>query len=250
MGQQAVSAQRGSADGWDRRLPGRQLQSIANAIEHLGSEPRRVRATSDLQQCSHLLLPGVGAFGFCAERLRASGLLHSVESWALRERRPLLGICVGMQLFADYSEESPGIPGLGSDRRRGEAHSGLAGVRVPHAGWNEVRFPAGLGEFAPGAGGGRTIEAWSDKARYIRGRNGMALMLTHPDYLATSELAGRYSDMLTEVADDETAWRALPGEVSDWWRRRAASRIEGEHGGWRIVGHAAADGVVTTIPPR
>ena len=98
--------------------------------------------------------------------------------------------------------------------------------------------------------GQTTIEAWSDKARYIRGRNGMALMLTHPDYLATNELAGRYSEMLTEVADDETAWRALPGEVSDWWRRRAASRIEGEQGGWRIEGQAAADGVVTTIPPR
>ena len=75
-------------------------------------------------------------------------------------------------------------------------------------------------------------------------------MLTHPDYLATNELAGRYSEMLTEVADDETAWRALPGEVSDWWRRRAASRIEGEQGGWRIEGQAAEDGVVITIPPR
>ncbi len=98
--------------------------------------------------------------------------------------------------------------------------------------------------------GHTTSEAWSEKARYVRRRNGMALMLTHPDYLTTDELAGRYRAVLAEVADDRTAWRALPGEVSDWWRRRAASHIEGEGEGWKIAGPAATDGAVMTIPPH
>jgi hypothetical protein len=93
------------------------------------------------------------------------------------------------------------------------------------------------------------IQAWTDKARYIRERNGMALVLTHPDYLTGDELVGRYRALLADVADDQTAWRALPRDVADWWRRRAASRIEQEAGGWKIVGPASADGAVMTDAP-
>jgi hypothetical protein len=93
------------------------------------------------------------------------------------------------------------------------------------------------------------IRAWTDKAGYIRERNGMALMLTHPDYLATDELVERYQALLSELADDRTAWRALPREVSDWWRRRAASRLEPDGEGWIIVGPAAVDGAVMTSSP-
>src|ERR1043166_10283483 len=89
------------------------IRSVANAIEHAGGAVRAVRDPRDVAGCSPLVLPGVGAFGFCAERLRASGLLPTVERWALDEQRPLLGVCVGMQLMADFSEEQGRHEGLG-----------------------------------------------------------------------------------------------------------------------------------------
>jgi glutamine amidotransferase len=126
------------------------IRSIENALEHLGAHVRRVTAAGDLDGCTHLILPGVGAFGFCASQLRASGLIETLERWALKDRKPLLGICVGMQLLADGSEESPQIPGLGWIGGEVRRISTSAGVRVPHVGWNTVTFPSGFGEFAPG----------------------------------------------------------------------------------------------------
>jgi glutamine amidotransferase len=127
------------------------VRSIANAIEHLGARAVAVRRPRDLEMATHLLLPGVGAFGFCADKLRTSGLLPTIEAWALGERRPLLGICVGMQLFADDSEELGLHAGLGwgggQVRRLRPASSS---ARVPHVGWNTVLFDEPFGDFASG----------------------------------------------------------------------------------------------------
>lgn len=126
------------------------LQSIANAFDTLGARVVTVRQADEVAGCTHLVLPGVGAFGFCAERLVASGLTPLVEQWALQERRPLLGICVGMQLLADGSDESPGVAGL---RWMGGHVARIAGdrqIRVPHVGWNTVTFAEPCGEFRAG----------------------------------------------------------------------------------------------------
>lgn len=126
------------------------LQSIGNAFEHLGTLVTRVTRAADLADCTHLVLPGVGAFGFCAERFAQSGLLPAVQQWAFEDRRPLLGICVGMQLLADGSDESPEVPGLGWMGGRVAALTGGGVVRIPHVGWNTVRFDVACGEFQPG----------------------------------------------------------------------------------------------------
>ena len=127
------------------------IQSIDNALSHLGARVRRVVREDDVAGCTHLVLPGVGAFGFCADRLRASGLIDCVRRWALDERRPLLGICVGMQLLADGSEESPGSAGLGWIGGTVRRIASGAGIRVPHVGWNTVEFVQPCGGFAAGA---------------------------------------------------------------------------------------------------
>ena len=128
------------------------LRSIGNAFEHLGARVLRVQGRPATAQCTHLVLPGVGAFGYCAERLAASGMTEAISNWILGEHRPLLGICVGMQLLADGSEESPAIPGLGwigGDVRR--LLPDARALRVPHVGWNTVRFDAPFGDYAAGA---------------------------------------------------------------------------------------------------
>lgn len=127
------------------------LRSITNAFEFLGADVVRVHQPAEADHLTHLVLPGVGAFGFCAERLAKSGLMGAIENWAFDLQRPILGICVGMQLLADASEESPTVPGLGwigGHVRLIPAVDGL--VRVPHVGWNTVTFEASCGEYKAG----------------------------------------------------------------------------------------------------
>ncbi|MCL9683575.1 imidazole glycerol phosphate synthase subunit HisH [Legionella maioricensis] len=126
------------------------IQSIENAFIHIGARVIRVVAEHQIQDCTHLVLPGVGAFGFCAEHLRSSGLIPALERWALEEGRPLLGICVGMQLLSDSSEESEESQGLGWFGGTVKRILASPGIRVPHVGWNIVAFENDFGEFAAG----------------------------------------------------------------------------------------------------
>jgi imidazole glycerol-phosphate synthase subunit HisH len=148
------------------------IQSIENAFAHLGANVMRVHSESDLGRCTHVVLPGVGAFGFCAERLNRSGLTPGLHRWALEERRPLLGICVGMQLLADGSAESPDEKGLGWLGGRVALIPAAQGVRVPHVGWNTVEFERACGEFAAGS----TADFYFDHSyAYQAPRDGVAV---------------------------------------------------------------------------
>jgi hypothetical protein len=79
---------------------------------------------------------------------------------------------------------------------------------------------------------------WIEKTLFLREQGGMALMLTHPDYIDNPRLFTSYVDFLEQFADDDTAWRALPGEVSAWWRRRSESTLRKVDGEWSIDGPA------------
>jgi hypothetical protein len=97
--------------------------------------------------------------------------------------------------------------------------------------------------------GHRDGTVWLEKTRFLRERGGMALILTHPDYIENRWLLGSYTELLDEFADDETAWRALPQEVSAWWRRRAATIIRRVQGHWEIDGPASAEGRIEFVEP-
>lgn len=111
------------------------LRSAEKALAHVGAAAHLVRDPGGVEGAAGVVLPGVGAFGPCARALRASGL-EDVARWALAADVPFLGICVGLQLLYDGSDESPGVPGLGvfpGTVRR------LAGpVKVPQMQWNAL----------------------------------------------------------------------------------------------------------------
>jgi hypothetical protein len=90
---------------------------------------------------------------------------------------------------------------------------------------------------------------WMEKAEYVRRSGGMALLITHPDYLSEKPLLPAYQALLQRFASDSTAWKALPCEVTAWWQRRAVSRIEATPSGWRVVGPAAGEARVTYASP-
>jgi peptidoglycan/xylan/chitin deacetylase (PgdA/CDA1 family) len=92
---------------------------------------------------------------------------------------------------------------------------------------------------------GRDGRAWLEKTARIRERGGMALILTHPDYVVQAPIAEAYEELLTWLADDDSVWRALPAEVADWWNRRAASNLVPDGAGWTVSGPAAGEASIS-----
>ncbi|MBL0968019.1 MAG: imidazole glycerol phosphate synthase subunit HisH [Brevundimonas sp.] len=122
------------------------LGSVLKAVEVLGVSPVLVDQAGDMVRCDRLILPGVGNFIDCAERLTAGGWVDALREAVLEKRRPLLGVCVGMQLLAGTGLEGAGpdnpdgTPGLGFIPGRVEHLSTLGcTLRLPHVGWNSIR---------------------------------------------------------------------------------------------------------------
>lgn len=113
------------------------LKSVTNAMKHLGLETRITGRAEELERADAIILPGVGAFPDAAERLRAPGLDKLLAEQA--ERKPILGICLGMQLLFDTGEEVRLCKGLGLVP--GSVRKIATGRKLPHIGWNSLRFP-------------------------------------------------------------------------------------------------------------
>ncbi len=116
------------------------LRSVTKALEAAGASPVVVRTPSevDASGAEGLVLPGVGALRDCVLSLRASGLDAVVREWIALDR-PFLGVCLGMQALFDESEEG-GVKGLGIFSGRVVRFRLPAHLKVPHMGWNTVRF--------------------------------------------------------------------------------------------------------------
>jgi glutamine amidotransferase len=113
------------------------LRSVATAVRAVGGEPLITADPMEALRSRALIVPGVGAFGSCVLSLRERGLDGAIVRAAI-SGRPVLGVCVGMQVLFERSEESPSVPGLGLFP--GTVRRLPAGVTVPHVGWNEVRW--------------------------------------------------------------------------------------------------------------
>jgi glutamine amidotransferase len=127
-------------------------RSVQKALEHVGARVQLTGEHERLRAADGLVLPGVGAFPEAMRRLHASGL-GELLSERVGEGVPLLGICLGMQLLFERSEELEPTPGLGLIAGR-VRRLRCGGLRIPHIGWNEVRFerPCALTEALPGPG--------------------------------------------------------------------------------------------------
>jgi hypothetical protein len=82
---------------------------------------------------------------------------------------------------------------------------------------------------------------WVEKTEFLRDRGGLAVLITHPDYMLSGERVESYRRFLERYAEDPSAWRALPRDVAAWWRRRAATVVERSAGGWSLRGPAAEE---------
>jgi glutamine amidotransferase len=118
------------------------LGSILNMYRKLGVPAATVSDPQALLAADRLVLPGIGAFDACVTRLRDSGLEAPLREAVTARGVPLLGICVGMQMLTAGSEEGA-LPGLGFFAARTvRFNPASADLKVPHMGWNEVRWQA------------------------------------------------------------------------------------------------------------
>lgn len=116
------------------------IQAFANIYRHLGIEAAPARTANDLRTASRIILPGVGAFDWAMTRLQESGLRDALDEEVLGAKKPVLGICVGMQMMARSSEEGK-LPGLGwIDATVAKFDTRLleSKTHLPHMGWNDA----------------------------------------------------------------------------------------------------------------
>lgn len=115
------------------------LKSVQKALAFLGEKSLITREPEKILQADKVILPGVGAFGDAMEHLTQLGLVPVVREAAKRQI-PFLGICLGLQLLFESSEESPGVEGLGILKGKILRIPDREGLKIPHIGWNSLQL--------------------------------------------------------------------------------------------------------------
>jgi len=115
------------------------IGSVFNAIYALGYDPEVIQDPDLLSEFDRVILPGVGNFGAAIGKMESRGFIESIREFSL-SGRPVLGVCLGMQLLLGKSEESPAVQGLGLIPGEVRSFDCDSDYPVPHMGWNDIAF--------------------------------------------------------------------------------------------------------------
>ncbi len=115
------------------------LKSVEKALILLGEEVIVSRDSEEILKADRVILPGVGAFGDAMEKLNRFGLVETIHK-VVENKTPFLGICLGMQLLFDESDEAPGVKGLGILPGKILRIPPVQGLKIPHMGWNSLKI--------------------------------------------------------------------------------------------------------------
>ncbi len=116
------------------------IKSVEKALQYLGEEAVITREAGEILMADKVILPGVGAFGDAMKKLNRYGLVPVIHE-VVEKGIPFLGICLGLQLMFESSEEAPGMEGLGLLKGKIVRIPEGDGLKVPHMGWNSLSFP-------------------------------------------------------------------------------------------------------------
>lgn len=116
------------------------IKSVYNSLYSLGADVCIIQRPERADSITKLILPGVGAFAYAAQKLQQTGLAEFLHEQIRVQGKPMLGICVGMQILADNGEEGGGAAGLGWIHGRVlSIRTSAPGLRIPHMGWNALQ---------------------------------------------------------------------------------------------------------------
>ena len=116
------------------------LRSVQKAFEYIGADAIVTSDKKEILTADRVVLPGVGAFGDCVSALRKDGLDECIYK-ITDKGTPFLGICLGLQMLFEASEETPKATGLGIFKGKNVRIPDSPGLKIPHMGWNSVTFP-------------------------------------------------------------------------------------------------------------
>lgn len=116
------------------------IKSVEKALVALGEQPIITRNREQILHADKVILPGVGAFGDAMENLKKYGLVQVIHE-VVERQTPLLGICLGLQLLFERSEETVGVEGLGVLKGEIVRLPDTEGLKIPHMGWNSLTYP-------------------------------------------------------------------------------------------------------------
>ena len=116
------------------------IKSVEKAVSALGETPVLTRKPEEILAAEKVILPGVGAFGDAMEKLQKYGLVDVIKS-VVDKGTPFLGICLGLQLLFERSDESEDARGLGILKGEIVRIPDAPGLKIPHIGWNSLKFP-------------------------------------------------------------------------------------------------------------
>ena len=118
------------------------VQAFANIYKQVNIPHKIIHNQEELVKADKIILPGVGSFDWAMSKLIASGMSSVLNDLVLKQRRPILGVCVGMQMMANSSEEGvlPGLGWLNAKVKRLDMSSTNLQAQLPHMGWNDVHF--------------------------------------------------------------------------------------------------------------
>jgi glutamine amidotransferase len=125
------------------------ILAIANVYKLANIPVRIAKCKDDVEKAERIILPGVGAFDYAMRRFRESGMKDIVDNLVKVDHVPVLGICVGMQLMANSSEEGvlPGLGWINSEVKKFDKDKLVEKTGLPHMGWNDYRVVRGRGLF-------------------------------------------------------------------------------------------------------
>ena len=113
------------------------IGSVSKALINLGENCVLTANENEILKADHIILPGVGSFGDAMNKLNERNLEPVIKK-AVESGIPFMGICLGLQLLFDESEESPGVPGLSVLKGKIKKIPGKDGLKIPHMGWNSL----------------------------------------------------------------------------------------------------------------
>lgn len=123
------------------------IKSVEKALQYLGEEAVITRDQEEILNSDKVILPGVGAFGDAMEKLHQYGLVDTIQE-VVDRRIPFLGICLGLQLMFESSDEAPGVEGLGLLPGKILRIPKKGDMKIPHMGWNDIKIKEGAKLFA------------------------------------------------------------------------------------------------------